>query len=155
MSTLRCQIQLPRLHACMVCSGTGDEDCMCPWIESLPEEVPLPLFQYSEADLEACQDTEVIREAKCIRESAQAVYQVLTAYCSCPAKLACWCSTAACDKAVRRLAKASPVICKTSTFHRRQSYESWGSTPVNALFCQSVHLQVTHRVKGAALSSAG
>ena len=60
---------------------------MCPWIGSLPENVHLPLFQYSEADLEACQDVEVIREAKSIRESAQSVYQVCTTYRPCPAML--------------------------------------------------------------------
>ena len=73
----------------MVCSCAPDEDCMCPWIHSLPEEVHLPLFQYSEADLEACQDPEVIREAKCIRESAQSVYPVRSSSCPCHAKLAC------------------------------------------------------------------
>lgn len=78
MSTLRCRVPSHHLQACVVCSGMEDEDCMCPWIESLPEEVHLPLFQYSEADLEACQDLEVIREARCIRESALSVYQVLT-----------------------------------------------------------------------------
>ena len=49
---------------------------MCPWIASLPEHVHLPLFSYSNADLEACQDEDVIREALSIRESAQAVYEV-------------------------------------------------------------------------------
>ena len=49
---------------------------MCPWIASLPEHVHLPLFHYSRADLEACQDEDVIREALSIRESAQAVYEV-------------------------------------------------------------------------------
>jgi hypothetical protein len=49
---------------------------MCPWIASLPEHVHLPLFYYSHADLEACQDEDIIREALSIRESAQAVYEV-------------------------------------------------------------------------------
>ena len=57
-------------------SGQADEACMCPWIASLPEHVHLPLFHYSHADLEACQDEDVIREALSIRESAQAVYEV-------------------------------------------------------------------------------
>ena len=90
MSILRGQIQSPHLQACMMCSGTEDEDCMCPWIESLPEEVHLPLFQYSVADLEACQDPEVIREAKCIRESAQSVYRVLTTFAL---ALPSWCDS--------------------------------------------------------------
>ena len=80
--------RLLKSQACILCSGTPDGDCMCLWIGSLPEEVQLPLFQYSEADLEACQDSEVIREAMCIRESALSVYQVLMACGPCPAKLA-------------------------------------------------------------------
>jgi len=60
---------------CM-CRLEADDACMCPWIASLPEHVQLPLFHYSEADLEACQDENVIREALSIRSSAEAVYEV-------------------------------------------------------------------------------
>ncbi len=49
---------------------------MCAWIAYLPEHVHLPLFHYSHADLKACQDEDIIREALSIRKSAQAVYEV-------------------------------------------------------------------------------
>ena len=57
-----------------------NEACMCPWIASLPDHVHLPLFHYSEAELEACQDASLVREALSIRESAKAVYEVHSPY---------------------------------------------------------------------------
>ena len=50
---------------------------MCPWIASLPQHVQLPVFYSSVADLETCEDPNLIREALAIRESAEAVYEVL------------------------------------------------------------------------------
>lgn len=63
-----------------MCRGEPDGMCMCPWIASLPRNVRLPLFHYSEADLEACQDPDMIREALSIRQSAQAVCEVLSSF---------------------------------------------------------------------------
>ena len=51
---------------------------MCPWLASLPQHVQLPVFYSSVADLEACEDPDLIREALAIRESAEAVYEVLS-----------------------------------------------------------------------------
>ena len=56
--------------------GDADDVCMCPWIASLPQHVHLPLFHYTEAELEACGDAGLVREALSIRESAEAVYEV-------------------------------------------------------------------------------
>ena len=60
--------------------GDADEACMCPWIASLPEHVHLPLFHYSEAELKACEDADLVREALSIRESAESVYEVHSPY---------------------------------------------------------------------------
>lgn len=55
---------------------------MRPWIASLPQHVNLPMFYASVADLEACEDADLIREALSIRESAEAVYEVHLPCCA-------------------------------------------------------------------------
>ncbi|CAL5228629.1 g11795 [Coccomyxa viridis] len=64
---------LRQKHACE--GGDASDACMRPWIASLPQHVNLPMFYASVADLEACEDADLIREALSIRESAEAVYE--------------------------------------------------------------------------------
>ena len=59
-----------------LCSGVADDSCMCSWVASLPQHVHLPFLYFSDADLEACQDAEVISEAAAINDSVRATYEV-------------------------------------------------------------------------------
>lgn len=58
------------------CSGAADDSCLCPWIEALPKHVHLPFLYFSDADVAACQDADVIREAAAIRSNAEATFEV-------------------------------------------------------------------------------
>ncbi|BDA45282.1 hypothetical protein COCOBI_07-0690 [Coccomyxa sp. Obi] len=60
-------------HRCN--SGAADESCMCHWVASLPQHVHLPFLYFSTADLEACQDAEVISEAAAISDSVEATFE--------------------------------------------------------------------------------
>ena len=49
---------------------------LCPWINSLPSLVPLPFLEYSETELEACQDQDAVQEANSIRSVLRACFVV-------------------------------------------------------------------------------
>jgi hypothetical protein len=50
---------------------------MCPWIDALSEEVRLPFLHFSQADLAACRDEDVIQDSRAMLASAEATCEVV------------------------------------------------------------------------------
>jgi hypothetical protein len=55
-----------------------DDRSLGPWIESLPSEVPLPSFFFTDDELAACQSPLITKEAHSIKESMQSSFEVVS-----------------------------------------------------------------------------